>query len=247
MFTSNDGYRLGLDASHVATSTSALPGGGISALINTALTYNSTSGTIDNNESTAGYGSFAAYVNSEIGKLDDVGFVQEGSDDAKLNIDYANDAAVLFNIPATGLMKLLIAEDAGLDPFKLEHCTGSAGSPTCTTLFNGWTNSGSGNVQSFLTSNGFGLDDVPNPSNSINEIDQAFLFVFDAPLTGFFRLSETTNPDYNSSKLEIDFIGGVTYAPAPEPGSFVVTGLGVAGLIWFARRRKPAQSSVDAA
>jgi hypothetical protein len=113
MFTSNDGYRLGLDASHVATSTSALSGGGISALINTALTYNSTSGTIDNNESTAGYGSFAAYVNSEIGKLDDVGFVQEGSDDAKLNIDYANDAAVLFNIPATGLMKLLIAEDAG--------------------------------------------------------------------------------------------------------------------------------------
>lgn len=223
-FSSTTGYRLFLSG-QVANNWGALPVGGISVPIGAALTYNSTnSGSIDQGES---YSNFASYVNSEIGKLDDVGFVQEGTSDAALNLDYGDNASVLFNIPPGGLSKLLIAEDAGLDPFKLEYCTGV--NSGCSTIFNGWTSS----VQSYLAMNNFGLNDTPS------NIDQAFLFVFDAPLTGYFRVTETTNPDSSSARLEIDFIGGVT--PNPEPGYFVVIGLGIAGSFWLARRRKLAE------
>jgi hypothetical protein len=226
-FTSNDGYKLTLNGSGTATGATGLSGN-ITAPINKALTYNSNTGTIDQGES---FVNFAAYVNSEIGKLDDVGFVADGSSDAPLNIDYGNDASVLFNIPTGGLTKLLIAEDAGLDPYRLEHCMGI--NSGCTTLFDGWTTSGSGNVQSILTSHGFGLND------NGTDIDQAFLFVFDAPVTGYFRLSETSNPDSDSSRLELDFIGGVT--ATPEPGVFGLLGIGMTGLFYVARRRKLAQ------
>jgi hypothetical protein len=48
------------------------------------------------------------------------------SSDAALNIDFGSHAKVILKIPTGGFNSLMIAEDAGLDPFKLERCADAA-------------------------------------------------------------------------------------------------------------------------
>ena len=61
------------------------------------MTHQSHSGGIDPGEP----GPIGERVNSEVGRLDDVGFVDEG-DDAKLNIDFKDNARVILKIPGGG-------------------------------------------------------------------------------------------------------------------------------------------------
>src|SRR3990167_4742596 len=86
--TGTGGVSLGLNAFAVATSQTGLGAlESVSAFIDATVTYQSHSGRIDVGEpgvdTPDGLG---ARVNSEVGRLDDVGFVAEG-DDAALNID----------------------------------------------------------------------------------------------------------------------------------------------------------------
>lgn len=225
-FTALDGVQLGLNSSGVATSSSDVGTTG-PFNINSALTYQTHSLTVDSGESLIG-GSFSTHVNSEVGRLDDVGIVNEGPTDALLNIDFNNDAAVTFAIPTGGYTHLLIAEDAGLDPFKLSLCS-DAGCSAPQTLFNGLSFS----VRTTL----IGRTDFGG-SDYGAEIDQIYLFLFDQPATGFFRISETTNYLTSSSTLEIDFAGGSTpQAPVPEPGTLLLLGSGFAGMGYFFRKR----------
>jgi hypothetical protein len=175
---------LKLDSSKRATEASAVnPSDPVSMYINTALTYAGHYGTINSGEGIS-LATMGSRVNAEIGSMDDQQFVQDGGPDAHLDIDYGNDASVFFRIPTLGATSLLIAEDAGLDPFKLQHCTSLAGSPGstygvgCTKLFDGWNPS----VQNALVNGLFGTYDT-------GDIDQQFLFVFSDPKFGYFQLS----------------------------------------------------------
>jgi hypothetical protein len=229
-FTGTDGVILTLNPSGVATSATDIASNFISE-VDIQLYYAAHASTIDSGEGYiwASYGcaTLACYVNKEIGRLDDAGLVNEGTPtDAKLNIDFSNDASVTLRIPESGIVDLWIFEDAGLDPFKLSYCADiSCGSPQ--TLFNGF-NTGTGN--NILGRPDFGSDDYAPPY----DIDQAFYFLFDKPLsTGFLRLKETDNygSSNNSTKLEVDFIGsGTPVSRVPEPASFLLLGIGLVGL-----------------
>ena len=94
--------RLGL-TSGVATSQTGLSGS-VTAPIDNTVTYQSHSGVIDPGEP----GPADARVNSEVARLDDVGLVTEGSD-AKLNIDFNNNAEVILKIPGGGFTSLMAA------------------------------------------------------------------------------------------------------------------------------------------
>ena len=178
--------RLGL-TSGVATSQTGLSGS-VTAPIDNTVTYQSHSGVIDPGEP----GPADARVNSEVARLDDVGLVTEGSD-AKLNIDFNNNAEVILKIPGGGFTSLMIAEDAGLDPFKLERCATASCSGT--------------------------------------------QVLFDAPLDGWLRISETRN--FGGTRLEVDFVGGADpLAAVPEPTTFLLWGTTAAGLALARWRRR---------
>ncbi|OGK84971.1 MAG: hypothetical protein A2X51_05485 [Candidatus Rokubacteria bacterium GWC2_70_24] len=192
------------------------------------MTHQSHSGGIDPGEP----GPIGERVNSEVGRLDDVGFVDEG-DDAKLNIDFKDNARVILKIPGGGFTSLIIAEDAGLDPFKLERCAAADCSAARQTLFDGFTWATKSAV---LARQDFsGGDSSP--------IDQVylflFLFLFDGPVEGWLRISETRN--FGGTRLEVDFVGGFDPPEAvPEPITFLLWGTAAAGLglvRWRRRRR----------
>ena len=231
--TGATGFKLILNGSGIVTGVA--PTGDVTETITTPLTYHSYTGTIDSGE--VFVGGTAAYVNSEVGTLDDVGAVSDGSPDAVLNLDFGNDARVKFNVPA-GLSYVLIGEDAGWDRFQLQYCP-PAGCASPTTLVN-WTSASSGAVTSILASStDFQTDD------NAPEIDQLWLFVFDAPLTGgFLRFTETVNgsplPGSDGVRLEIDFVGGgfPVASAVPEPGTLLLLGSGLAALGFRLRGRR---------
>ena len=59
-------------------------------------------------------------------------------------------------------------------------------------------------------------------------IDQVYLFLFDAPLDGWLRMSETGN--FGDGRLELDFVGGLDPAAigpvtrTPEPTTLLLRG-----------------------
>ncbi|MBI3107848.1 MAG: PEP-CTERM sorting domain-containing protein [Candidatus Rokubacteria bacterium] len=223
--TGTAGVRLGLDAFAVATSQTGLGDlESVSAFIDATVTYQGHSGRIDAGEP----GPIGARVNSEVGRLDDVGFVAEG-DDAALNIDFSYHAKVILKIPMGGFTSLMIAEDAGLDPFKLQRCTDATCSGTPQLLFDGFN---SATKNAILARADFGSGDS-------SPIDQVYLFLFDEPVTGWLRISETKN--LGGTRLEVDFVGGLDPSvPVPEPTTFLLWGTTAAGLglIRWRRRRR---------
>ncbi|MDP2628255.1 MAG: PEP-CTERM sorting domain-containing protein [Candidatus Rokubacteria bacterium] len=223
--TGTAGVSLGLSASAVAISQSDLAGP-VSASIDATVTYQSHKGVIDWGEGPVS----AASVNSEVGWLDDVGFVAEGGGDAKLNIDFTYHAKVILKIPTGGFTSLMIAEDAGLDPFKLQRCTDAKCDEPRQLLFDGFDSDPMSDV---LARGDFG-------SGDISPIDQVYLFLFDAPLDGWLRISETKK--LGGTRLEVDFVGGLDPpVPVPEPTTFLLWGTTAAGLgliRWRRRRRR---------
>jgi hypothetical protein len=235
------GYSMNL-VNGVAQSVSLLgEGNDVKSRIQKPLTYSSHSGTINSGES---FSNMKARVDSEINRLDDVGFFQEKSD-AALNLDFSDNAAVVMASPGTAqrpLYNLLIAEDAGIDPFKLEYCpTAACTSSTRTLLFNGFSSAAMNSLLQGPLNNGGGyfqtgdyIGNVNDPS-SVRRVDQLFLFRFSQPIVGgFFRISETSN--YGGTTLEIDFAGGTV----PEPGTYLLTGTGAAMLALAGWRRRRA-------
>jgi len=220
-YTGSGGYLLTLDGSKMATSASLV--GSISQFITQALVYAGHNGIINSGESSA---TSPSRINSEVGTMDDAVFVADGIPDEDLNIDYGAGASVFFSIPSQGVSALLIAEDGGLDPFRLRHCTGISGSPGsttgvgCTDLFYGWSNT----VQNTLVTGSLGLEDT-------GEIDQQFLFVFNSAKNGYFEIREIGDPG-NNSKLEVDFVGVHT---VPEPGYYALLTAGLAGVLLLRR------------
>jgi hypothetical protein len=237
--TGTAGYQLNLNGSGVASTATKLvgPPNGTSYNITNPLTYRGRGGTINSGEGISS-SQMANRINSEIAKLDDWGFVTDGVPDAALNVDFGNDAWVSFNIPVVAgqvFQNLMIAEDGGLDPFRLDYCAPGA---TCQTIFNGFSTSALNALTS--STGGFGVSD------SGSKIDQTFLFLFNQPLTGgYFKIYETSNYGSNSL-LEIDFIGGSvgSVGSTPEPSAWALFGtvgtiLGIRA--WRRRKQAPAQ------
>ena len=224
--TATAGVRLALNASAVATGQTGLSGP-VSAYINSTVTYQGHSGGIDVGE-VFDPSLLGQHVNSEVGRLDDVGFVAEGSD-AALNIDFKDNAKVILKIPVGGFTSLLIAEDAGLDPFKLVRCATAdcSGSGTRQLLFDGFDRT---TRDAVLALADFGGGDS-------SPIDQAYLFLFNGPIEGWLRISETRN--FGGTRLEVDFAGGFDAAAAvPEPTTLLLWGTVAAGLGSLAWRRQ---------
>jgi hypothetical protein len=226
------GYQLNFgSSSSVVTSVSHLgSGNNVVERIQKPLTFHSKSGTINPNEGSNA--SSATRVNSEIGRLDDVGFVPDGVPDAALNVDFTNGSWVQFNSPGTAqrpLYNLMIAEDAGLDPFKLTYVKNGIS----TVLFDGFSTYA---ANTLLNTGHFQTEDTVSPG-AVLKVDQVFLFEFDQPLVGgYFKISETLN--FGGTSLEIDFAGGTV----PEPSTYILmttVGAILAGLR-FRRRSKRA-------
>jgi hypothetical protein len=236
-FIGTDGVELTLDGSGVATSAADITSD-VSLSFIQALTYVSHTGTIDSGEA----GPVGAHVNSEVGTLDDVGVTNIGAD-TNLNLDYGNNASVIFNsIPVEGITRLMIGEDAGLDPFKLELCDNATCTGTVTTLFNGFDEATKATI---LARSDFDACDEAVTQGCA--IDQVFLFVFSEPATGWLRLTETddyfpaTGDRPLNERLEVDFIGVAIPLPktiVPEPASMLLFGMGGFGLIGGGIRRR---------
>jgi PEP-CTERM motif len=225
------GYQLNFGpGSPVATSVSHLgSGNNVVERIQKPLTFHSKSGTINANEGSSA--ASATRVNKEIAKLDDVGFVPDGVPDAALNVDFTNGSWVLFNSPGTTqrpLSNLMIAEDAGLDPFKLTYVKNGVS----TVLFDGFSSYA---ANTLLNTGYFQTEDSVTPG-SVLKVDQVFLFEFDQPLVGgYFKISETQN--FGGTSLEIDFAGGTV----PEPSTYILmmtVGTMLAGLILRRRSKR---------
>jgi len=117
--------KLGLNGSSVATRQT-----GLTAPVSVFI--DSHSGQIDSREP----GAAKAWDNSEVGGLVDLGFVAE-STDAPLKVDVSHKAKVVSKIPGGDFTNLVLAEDARLDPFKLERCATAGCSGTRQFLFDG--------------------------------------------------------------------------------------------------------------
>ncbi len=219
-------YKLTIDGSGVATGFEVDNLGDLSAI--EALTYSSHTGTINPGETD---GTTAARVSSEVGKWDDAAIVTEGPDDAALNLDYSSGSGpVIFNRPPSNGKSLIIAEDAGLDGFKLSLCGNATCSPSSkTTVFDGFNSTvGSGLVNKGL----FSFRDTSNPDN----MDQAFYFAFDEALSGYWISIETSVNGCNATNcgepLEIDFAGVV-----PIPAAAWLFGSALLGVAAIGYRR----------
>jgi hypothetical protein len=226
-FTGADGYQMTLDGSGVATGLTAV--NDFAFPVFEALTYSSHTGNtsttraIDAGESLSG-ATLANYVNSEIGQLDDVGIRQEGTD-ARLNLDFTtSSAAVWFNLPNTSVYGLMIAEDAGLDGFRLSITPTTRSTVGEKIIFDGFTSTV---VNQLVASNHFSLSD----SNDASKMDQIFVFLFAEPITGgFARVGNSRN--YGGESLEIDMI-----ATVPLPTAFWLFGSALVGFVALSRRR----------
>ena len=231
-FTPTDGVSLGLNGSGVATSFADVGAVGPFSINNT-VAYDSHTLNINVGEGFAQTAvSMGPRVNSEIGTLDDVGFIDEGGD-AELNVDFSDSGStVTFALPAQGIDRLMIAEDAGLDAFKLDLCSDAA-CTTPKTLFDGMDDPTRDGI---LARADFDVCDFSTEC----AIDQVYLFVFDSSATGFIRISETGNfgtPE-ESATLEIDFIGNaVPRSVVPEPASVLLLGFGGLGALGLTKPR----------
>jgi hypothetical protein len=230
-FVGTDGVKLTLNGSGVATAADDVTSD-VSLTFIQALTYVSHTGTIDSGEA----GPIGPHVDSEVGTLDDVGVTNIGAD-TNLNLDYGDNAAVIFNsIPIEGITRLMIGEDAGLDPFKLELCDNATCTGTVITLFNGFDPDTKNDILARAD-----FDACDEAVTQGCAIDQVYLFVFSEPATGYLRLTETD--DYFpatadrplNERLEIDFIGIAVPGVIPEPASLLLFGIG--GLGALAARR----------
>jgi hypothetical protein len=196
--------------------------------INFAFKYLSNCGTIDACEGFAqNSAAMATRVNSEVGKIDDIGLVPDGKSDAPLNLDFGVGAKVVFKKFDLPLTNILIAEDAGLDPFKLEWDADGNFGCGAITLFNGFNSS---TQNAILKRPDFGADD------SGCDIDQIYLFRFaNALQPGYLRITEIGDCGLNGTRLEIDFAGATC---VPEPNTIVLVGAGIGLLGVMLHRRR---------
>ncbi|MEM9583033.1 MAG: hypothetical protein AAGA08_07945 [Pseudomonadota bacterium] len=237
-FTTNSVFQLGLDAdTRMADSQEVVDN--FNVTLGPALTYNSHTGNF-NQASNEGADTEAreamARANSEIGTWDDVGIVDEGTDAAR-NIDYGSSARIEYNEIDGGFFDLIIAEDGGLDPFKLSLCDGDDCSEgSLTTVFDGFTAS----MRDFF----LGLDTFAALDSDVeSEMDQAFLFRFDENVTDHLRIDYSGEFSIGSgrgtTKLEIDFAGAALITPVPLPAGMLLllSGLGLFGTIHLRKSR----------
>jgi len=226
-FTGTTGVKLLLNGSGVATGR--VTAASQSVDVNFAFEYLSNTGTINAGEGFAqNSAGMAARVNREIGRLDDAAFVNEG-DDAPLNLDFDSKGASVilkkFDLPIT---HIVIAEDAGLDAFKLEWDADGDFGAGAIVLFNGFN---SATQTAILNRTDFSADDYDQ-----GDIDQIYVFKFDQALApGYLRVKEIGNPDKNSSRLEIDFAGAHV---VPEPSAVVLVAAGMSFVGMIIRRRR---------
>lgn len=189
----------------------------------------------------------AAYYDSQAATWDNVNIRDANySYDPTEQIDFGRNAPVVFNPVSGGFTELVIAELGGLNPFELwlcetASCQDDQGVDNAQRLFTGLRDS--------LSIDLFGQDDFAMEDDSAaSELDQTWLFRFDAPVTGHVRLVESDNRsvfdrDFNA-RVQVDFIGvGGLAAPAvvPVPTSLplLAGGLGLLGFV-MRRRRKAA-------
>ncbi|MEM7075641.1 MAG: VPLPA-CTERM sorting domain-containing protein [Pseudomonadota bacterium] len=215
-------YQLGLDASHVATTATAVDPFNFD--VTGALDYASSAGSLNPLE--AGLIPVADRVNSEAGTWNDVGVTNDGTPDADKNVDFGTGASVTFSGLTDGFIELIIAEDAALDPFNLSLC----GASGCETVFDGFSSS---LVAALGIKPEFSLTD----SDNANEMDQAFLFRFSHSIFDDVKITESGN--FGDARLEVDFVGiGVSPSPSvvPVPAGLplILTGLGA--FAWMRRR-----------
>jgi hypothetical protein len=224
IFTGTAGVSLTLNGSQEVSSIAEL-GGFQSFTVDQTVTHADSVG-INAGESFGG--TVAQRVNGEIGVWDDAGFVAE-SGDADLNVDFngASISAVLFALPSLGFSTLVVAEDAGFDPFWMAWCVDALCTGGPTVLLNGFT---PGATASLLGRPDFGAGDTGS------DIDQAFVFTFQNPITGYLGFARLDNP--GGEPLELDFVGGPVVVP--EPGTLLLVGTGLLGLAatWHRRRRR---------
>jgi hypothetical protein len=221
-FTGTSGFTATLNGSQQVSSIAAIavpP----TYTIDGVATYESSTG-VDVGEG----GTLSTRVNSEISVWDDVGVISEAID-TDLNADFNGTSTprLLLALPALGFTTLIVAEDAGIDPFRMFWCEDAACSSGETQLLNGATVGGG----IAIALNGFGLND------SGSDVDQAWVFNFQSPVTGFIGFNTLLNP--GGEALELDFVGG-TLGPSqvPEPGTIVLFGTGLLGLATWSRRRR---------
>ncbi len=220
--TGTDGVRLGLNSASVATSATDVAAN-VLGDINTGVSYSSHSGQLDKGEH---FTDLATRVNGELSVLDDVGLVSEKID-APCNVDFGKKASLVlqFGVP---LGDLVIEEDSGLDPLKLEYsATADFASPLM--LFNGFSKKAK---KTILKRSDFGGNDTGD------DVDQMYYFKFDEALgPGYLRITEIGN--YGGSRLEVDFVGGTEGSETPvipEPSGFVLAGIGLVLAILVIRR-----------
>jgi hypothetical protein len=220
-FVGTSGVQLTLDGSGLATGQSNLIAP-VSVSIDVALKYWKHTGTINHGE---GVVDMAGRVNSEIGRWDDAGVVQDGTTDAPLNVDFGDNAKLFLQKLDCPIPYLLIAEDAGLDPFKLWWDADGDFSSGAVLLFAGFNTA---TKNAILARPDFGSDDKGL------DVDQVFLFLFADPLPpGYLKIQETSS--YGGSLLEIDFIGSRCI---PEPTTAVTVGMGIGWMVVLGRRRR---------
>ncbi|MDW8344709.1 MAG: PEP-CTERM sorting domain-containing protein [Verrucomicrobiae bacterium] len=221
-FTGTQGVKLSLNAFGLAIGQTSVASP-VTVGIEFPFKYRSHTGTLNAGET---FSSMAARVNSELGRWDDVGLVQDGPTDAPLNVDFGKGAKLYLKKFDCPLTHIIIAEDAGLDPFGLWWDEDGDFSSGAVALFTGFNNATQSAV---LARPDFGADD------SGSDIDQAYLFVFDQGglPPGYLKIME--NGNFGGALLEVDFAGGRCI---PEPTTSLTVGLGLSGLGVLIRRRR---------
>jgi hypothetical protein len=225
-FTGTDGVKLCLNGRGVAIGQEDIADP-ISANIDFAFHYLSHSGKIDRGEGVPQHSpGMASHVDREIRRLDDVGLIPDGRPDALLNLDFGPCAKVVFKKFDCTLSCILIAEDGGLDPLKLEwdadgnFCSGAV------TLFNGFKPC---TLNAILNRPDFGSDDCGS------DVDQIYLFTFPNGLQpGYLRITEIGGCTWGGTRLEVDFAGG---SCIPEPNTVMMVGAAI-GLLGMTLRRR---------
>lgn len=229
-FTGTSGLLLFLDASGVATGQVS-DAVGVDANIDFAFQYLSNTGIINEGEGfPQNSAAMGTRVDAEVGSLNDSGILDEDTIDAPLNVDFSAGAGVVFKQFDLTLSHILIAEDAGFDPFRLEWDADGDFSSGVVTLFNGFD---AATRDAILARSDFRSDDTDN------NMDQIFLFTFAEGLPpGFLRITEIGNFDPASTLLEIDFAGAAGATLVPEPSTFVTVGASIVVLGLLLRRRR---------